>query len=273
MKKWMYNTLMIVFAGIFLISGAMLIWYWMDTKAQAEQFDDLAALVQQARPTAPQSDSPDATVAVPQEPWITINDPQTGAPVQVLPEFAQLYTMNNDLAGWLRVPGTNIDYPMMQTPGKPDYYLRRDFNKKKATQGCIYAKEECDLALSDNVTIYGHYMRNGSMFAPLGKYKKPEFREENPYVLLDTLTLRRKYEIFAVFVTTASAGKGFTYHTFIQAADQAQYDAFVAQCKELSLYDTGITPQYGEKLITLSTCDKGLVNGRLVVVARLVEEY
>lgn len=270
----MYNTLVCVFAGLFLFSAAMLIWYWIDSKAQNEEFDDLAALVQQARPTAPQpgqSGSPD-TPDQPQDPWITINDPETGDPVRVLPELAQLYTMNNDLAGWIRIPGTNIDYPMMQTPDRTDYYLRRNFNKKKATAGCIYAKEECDLALSDNVTIYGHYMRNGSMFAGLGGFKKQAFWEQNKYIQLDTLTSRRTYEIFAVFVTSASRGKGFTYHTFINATDQTHYDEFIAGCKKIALYDTGITPQYGEKLITLSTCDKDLANGRLVVVARLVSE-
>lgn len=273
MKKWMFYALIGLFSLIFLVSSAMLIWYWVDSREQSERYNDLAQLVQQARPTLPQNPAdPTAPSTQPQSPWITVNDPESGEPVQLLPDFAQLYTMNNDLVGWIRVPGTNIDYPVMQTPDDPDYYLRRDFEKKKNTHGCIYAKEECDLLTSDNVTIYGHYMRNGSMFAALGNYKKKSFWEENNTVLLDTLTQRRSYEIFAVFSTTASEGQGFYYHTFIQTDSPEHYDAFVSQCKALSLYDTGITPQYGEKLITLSTCDKSLVNGRLVVVARLVEE-
>lgn len=273
MKKWMFNTLICVFAAVFVVSAGMLIWYMVDSKTQSDHYNDLSALVQQARPVLPQQDpdNPSSADTPVQYPWITINDPETGEPVEVLPDFAQLYTMNNDLVGWIRIPGTKIDYPVMQTPEQTDFYLRRDFDKKKNTHGCIYAKEECDLSLSDNVTIYGHYMRNGSMFAGLGKYKKKNFWQDNKYILLDTLTQRRTYEIFAVFVTTASQGQGFQYHTFIQADTQQQYDEFVAQCKALSLYATGITPQYGEKLITLSTCDKDLVNGRLVVVARLVQ--
>ena len=270
MKKWMYNTLVCVFAAVFVISAGMLVWYWVDSNAQSQQFDDLSAMVQQARPTAPQPGDPD--LSAPENPWITVNDPETGDPVQVLPEFAQLYTTNNDLAGWIRIPGTRVDYPVMQTPDSPDYYLRRNFEKKKATHGCIYAEETCDLLHSDNVTIYGHYMRNGSMFAALGKYKKKAFWEEHKTILLDTLTQRRIYEIFAVFLTTASAEKGFRYHTFIQADDRQTYDDFVSQCKALSLYDTGITPQYGDKLITLSTCEYSQTNGRLVVVARVAEK-
>ena len=162
--------------------------------------------------------------------------------------------------------------PMMQTPDSPDFYLRRDFEKKKNSHGSIYVKEDCDPDRSDNVIIYGHRMNNGTMFGSLGKYKKKAFWQEHKTILLDTLTHRRTYEIFAVFLTSGSAGRGFQYHTYVDMPNSEQFDSFVTQCKDLSYYDTGITPQYGEKLITLSTCDNGLTNGRLVVVARLIEE-
>lgn len=274
MKKWMYNMLICVFAAVFLISGAMLIWYWMDSKEQGQQYDDLAALVEQARPTVSQAEGSEPTgpAAEPESPWITVNDPETGEQVTLLPEYAQLYTMNNDLVGWIQIPGTKLNYPVMQTPDSPDYYLKRNFQKKKNAHGCIYAKEECDLSVSDNITLYGHYMNDGSMFAPLGKYKKKSYWEKHPTIQFDTLTQRNTYEIFAVLVTTASEGKGFRYHTFIQAESQQEYDEFVSQCKKLSLYDTGITPQYGDRLITLSTCEYSRTNGRLVVVARLINE-
>ena len=274
MKKWMYNTLICVFAAVFLISGAMLIRYWMDSREQGQQYDDLAALVEHARPTVSQAESTEPTdpAAEPESPWITVNDPETGEQISLLPEYAQLYTMNNDLVGWIQIPGTKLNYPVMQTPDSPDYYLKRNFQKKKNAHGCIYAKEECDLSGSDNVTLYGHYMNDGSMFAPLGKYKKKNYWETHPTIRFDTLTQRNTYEIFAVLVTTASEGKGFRYHTFIEAESQQEYDEFVSQCKKLSLYDTGITPQYGDRLITLSTCEYSRTNGRLVVVARLINE-
>lgn len=271
MKKWMYNGLICIFAAIFLVSGAMLAWYFLDSREQSQQYDDLAHLVEQARPVYPAI--PDTTEpSGPTTPWITVNDPETGDPVSALPEYAQLYTMNNDLAGWIRIPDTKLNYPVMQTPDSPDYYLKRNFQKKKNAHGCIYAKEECDLTESDNVTLYGHYMNDGSMFAPLGKYKKKSYWEKHPTIQFDTLTQRNTYEIFAVLVTTASEGKGFRYHTFIAAESQQEYDEFVSQCKKLSLYDTGITPQYGDRLITLSTCEYSRTNGRLVVVARLINE-
>lgn len=269
MKKWQFNTLIIIFAGIFLLSGIMLIRYWTDSSRQSEEYDDLAALVEQARPTVALGDTPNPTDPTPQDPWVTINDPETGEPVQLLPEYAQLYTMNNDLIGWVQIPDTKVNYPVVQTPEEPDYYLKRNFQKKRNGHGCIYAEEECDPAYSDNVTLYGHCMNDGSMFAPLSKYKKRAFWEAHPEILFDTLTQRQTYEIFAVFATTASVGKGFRYHTFVNAENQQEFDAFVSQCKELSRYDTGITPQYGDRLLTLSTCEYSQTNGRLVVVARL----
>ena len=89
-----------------------------------------------------------------------------------------------------------------------------------------------------------------------------------PY--FDTLTQLHTYKIIAVFKTTATEGKGFSYHTFVNAADQAEYDEYVNTCKELSLYDTGETAQYGDKLITLSTCEYSQSHGRLVVVAKRI---
>ena len=272
MKKWLYYALVVLLAAIFLFSGAMLIRYYMDAGQQEEEYDELAGLVAQVRPLTPTPADPDSTDPAAQDPWITINDPETGEPVQILPEYAQLYTMNNDLVGWIQIPDTKINYPVVQTPDDPNYYLKRNFQKKRNGHGCIYANEECDVATSDNVTLYGHHMNDGSMFATLNKYKKKSFWESHPIVVFDTLTQRQTYEIFAVFVTSASVGKGFRYHTFVNAENQQEYDDFVAKCKKLSKYDTGITPQYGQRLITLSTCEYSQTNGRLVVVARLIGE-
>ena len=272
MKNWMFNALVIVLAAVFLFSAGMLIYYWTDSSQQAEQYDNLAQLVEQARPEPMPVDPSDPDTEEPPSMLMVINDPETGEPVQILPEYAQLYTMNNDLVGWIQIPGTKLNYPVMQTPEAPNYYLKRNFQKKRNGHGCIFANELCDIDTADNITLYGHHMNDGSMFATLSKYKKKSYWEDHPTVIFDTLTKRQQYEIFAVFVTSASVGKGFRYHTFIDAQTQAEYDEFVTQCKKLSKYDTGVTPQYGQQLITLSTCEYSQTNGRLVVVARLVEE-
>ena len=120
---------------------------------------------------------------------------------------------------------------------------------------------------SDNITIYGHNMLNGSMFAALLDYEDKDTWEYNPLIFFDTLYEYHVYKIFAVFKTTASIDEGFKYHNMIDAYDQEEFDDFIATAKELSFYDTGITPKYGDKIICLSTCEYTLPNGRFVVAA------
>ena len=185
-----------------------------------------------------------------------------------MPEYVLPYQKNPDLVGWMTIDGTPINYPVMQTPDRVDYYLHRNFEKKESSHGCLYVRESCDVfAPSDNLTIYGHHMKDGSMFASLDEYRKMEFWEEYPEIQFDTLYARQTYTIFAVFKTTASVGEGFSYHRFEDAEDEAEFNEFVSTCKKLSFYDTGITPEYGDKMITLSTCEYSQDNGRLVVVA------
>ena len=272
-----YYALLILFIGVFVVSAWYLADYFLHSKQQADQFDDLAALVEAARPTRPAvSVLPGMDPTAPSAPAEGEQTPgETFVPMEeqvnedgILLEYAGLYEMNPDVAGWLSIEGTRINYPVMHTPGRTDYYLQRNFGGEYSAWGCIYAREECDLeAPSDNITIYGHNMKDGSMFAGLNAYTDREFWESHRYIRFDTLTEHHTYAIFAVFTTTASEGAGFAYHDFINAADEQAFDTFVAKCLSLSLYGTDIVPEYGDKIICLSTCEYTHTNGRLVVVA------
>lgn len=273
MKKQVYNILLCLFALIFLVSAGILGKYYYDAYQQQKDYDDLTQLRQES-PTAARPPIPGDTTAQetqPKNPLVEITHPKTGEKVILLEEFAKLYQKNPDLIGWIKIPGVGIDYPVMQKPEKRDYYLTRDFNRKKSAHGCIYVQEEADVfSPSDNITIYGHRMKDGTMFGKLDKYLKKSFYKKSPYIYFDTLTQLHTYEIIAVFTTTASKGEGFAYHRFIDAEDQKAFDDFVAQCKDLAIYDTGVTAQYGDKLIILSTCEYTQTNGRLVIVAKRV---
>ena len=137
----------------------------------------------------------------------------------MLPEYAALYERNPDIVGWMKIEGTVINYPVMQTPDSPDYYLKKNFNKETSSRGCLYVREQCDVNMpSDNITIYGHNMRDGSMFHPLNNFISESYWQKNNLITFDTLYEHRTYKIFAVFKTTASVGKGFSYHLFVDAA-------------------------------------------------------
>lgn len=261
--------LLLVFAG----SGCRIAFYYLDAHRQQSHYQELAAMVEAAganatrppisvAPVRPEdSGSPDSTE-------IPDSAPTEPAEKSMLPEYAALYELNQDFVGWIKIEGTRINYPVMQTPENANYYLYRDFYRQNASQGSIYVREVCDVnAPSDNVVLFGHHMNDGSMFQNLANYKRQEYWEQHRYIYFDTLTEYHTYEIFAVFTTTATVGKGFDYIQMADAADAAEFDAHVQTCISLSFYDTGIIPQYGDKLLTLSTCAYNQVNGRLVVVA------
>ncbi len=283
-KKIIFYIVLAILVGVFAYSAYRLGSYILESVLTKGDYSDLSdmhgghtaprpSITQPPATTPPEHTGPGVieTTPVPTTPapeFVTISHPNTGEEMKVLPEFEELFLKNPDTVGWIAIPGTVIDYPVVQSPKNPDYYLHRDFNKKYNLHGCIYAREQCDVdAPSDNITIYGHRMQDGSMFAQLINYTKESFYENNRYIYFDTLTERHTYEIFAVFKTTATLGEGFQYHLFVDAKGEAEFNSFVKTCKRESFYDTGITPQYGDKLITLSTCEYSQENGRLVIVA------
>ena len=193
----------------------------------------------------------------------------------LLPELAELYQQNGDLVGWISIADTNINYPVMQSVNEPNFYLRHGFDKEYSEYGCPYVQEDCDVQKpSDNLAIYGHHMKNGSMFAHLDKFKSESFWSEHKTIAFNTLTDRQEYEIVAVFRTVVytDSPDAFKYYRFVDAGNANEFDSFIAKCKELSFYDTGVTAAYGDKLITLSTCEYSRNNSRLVVVAKRIVE-
>ena len=272
MKRKLYAILLALFGLVFVFSAAMLGYYYISNAVGEERYAELSDLRGQATTPRPVI-QPEETV--PQEttesPWVTVTHPKTGEPVELLPEFAEVFLQNPDLVGWIRIPGTKVDYPVMQTPENPDYYLKRNFDHVSSSRGAIYVREVCDVFRpSDNVTIYGHRMQSGAMFGELDKYLSADFCRENPYIYFDTIRQLRTYEVVAVFVTSASPGEGFAYHMFVDAATDEEFIEFVDTCKSLALYDTGVEAEPGDKLITLSTCEYTHTNGRLVIVAKQV---
>lgn len=243
-----------VCAALFLFSGVMLYRQYADEKQSAEAFDNIAALVQNETPPA---DEPQETE--PPQPEQTAFE-----------KYAAVYEQNSDFVGWISIDGTNIDYPVMQTIDNLNYYLKHSFEKQYSDYGVPYVQENCDLELSDNCVIYGHHMNNGSMFADLCKYADEDFYRAHKTIRFDTLSGFGEYEVVAVFKTVAYSEQGFQYYHFVNAEDETAFNEYISQCKELALYDTGVTAEYGDRLITLSTCEYSRQNGRMVVVAKKI---
>lgn len=186
-------------------------------------------------------------------------------------DLKDLFEVNSDLVGWIKIDGTNINYPVMQNG---DYYLRRNIYKNYSYYGTPYLAKYCDVKNSDNLVIYGHHIKNNAMFGELENYKKESFYKEHKYIkfytLEEDLTIEHVYEVIAVFKTVVYSDNGFKYYSFNNAKDSQDFDDYVSMCKQLQFYETGKTANYGDKLITLSTCEYSRKNGRIVVVAKEV---
>ena len=195
-----------------------------------------------------------------------------GSFIQVDAGILALHEENPDCIGWLTIEGTKIDYPVMYRPGDKNYYLHRDFNGEYSANGCLFLAEECVPGDSDNLIIYGHHMNSGKMFADLEKYKNREFYEEHPTILFRTIWGNEQYQILSAFTTSVYTGNDFNYYSFIKAQKGADYEYFIREIKRKAIYETGITAEYGDKLLTLSTCEYSQRNGRMVVVAKKIQQ-
>ena len=246
MKKIIKISIVILLIGIMLISSYFIYKNMQEDKEQEEIFEELENIV-----TTNETDEEKEQ----QEDNVNLN---------------KLYKINNDIVGWLKIENTNINYPVMQTKDRPDYYLRKNFYKEYSVFGTPYIDENCDIENGNNLIIYGHHINGNKMFGELENYKNEEYYNKHKFIKFYTLNEKAEYEIISVFKTTVYNDKGFKYYQYYNLEDEREFETFINKCKELSLYDTQKIAKYGDKLLTLSTCEYSQSNGRLVVVARKI---
>ena len=191
----------------------------------------------------------------------------------ILPELRDIYELNHDLIGWLTIPGTIIDYPVVQVEDS-EYYLEHDFYGNSNMNGQIILDSNCDpYTPSYNLVISGHHMQNGSMFGDLPEYRNKSYWEKRKFVEFDTLMARKQYVIFAVFYSADydEDEEGFRYNADVRYLLDTRH--WLEEIEENKLYDTGIDVAFGDEFITLTTCNRVLhKNGRFVVVCRRIRE-
>lgn len=163
----------------------------------------------------------------------------------------KLRKRNQDVIGYLEIPDTTISYPVMQSKDNPDFYLNHDIDKNYSFYGTPYLSAYCDLEKSDNLIIYGHNINGGKMFGALIQLRDENFYKKHKDILFTTKD-KKKYKIFSVISVNKN---DFQYWKFVMAQDEPDYDKFINKAKKYSIYNIDITPKYGEKILTLSTCD------------------
>lgn len=186
---------------------------------------------------------------------------------------------NSDTIGWISIPGTEIDYPVMYTPEDPDFYLNHGFDREPSAGGMIYldAGDDCggrkaqepaeeEAAKRNNFILYGHHMKNGTMFAGLEQYRSAEFFKEHRTIFFDTLAGAGEYEAFAVFSMTAAEAKE-RLAPYLAAETKEQYGRLMETVRVKSLHGPKETPEWPRRLLTLMTCEYTQNEGRLFLMA------
>ena len=275
-------AMLCLFAAVLCVSIFMVASQILQRRHSAETLDELRDRL--ARPsetvspereeTAPESDpgvNPNPNLEPDPDPS---GDPDadTDRDSLLLERYAALKEENPDFFGWLAISNTVIDYPVMHTPSDPEYYLRRAFDGSYATGGVPFLDGVCYEGCG-NFIIYGHNMRNGTMFADLLKYADQSFWQAHPVIRFDTQVEIAEYEVLAAFygrIYYVDETDVFRYYRYTDVSDPDVFEEYIAQVRAAALYNTDVDAQPGDQLITLSTCSKHTENGRFVVVARKI---
>ncbi|MEZ3478532.1 MAG: class B sortase [Lachnospiraceae bacterium] len=245
-------------------------------KLQAKILDtsetDSGQLNTQHQTTAEKQDA--AVQTAQQEP--VQSEEQSKETAVMLPKFTQLYEENPDFTGWLRIPGTKIDYPVMTRSGDNNYYLDKNFEQQHDKNGLLILDYRNDIentaGVPQNFIIYGHNMRTGVMFGTLKNYKEKTFCDEHRTIRFDTLYEESEYRVVAAMLSGVAYEDEdvFRYYDAIDTSTEENFNVFRENVLGNAIYTTEETLEYGDTCLILSTCDNYKEDGRFVLVAKKV---
>ena len=217
------------------------------------------------------NDLPRLTATKGGETLISYPKPSTSTSKKILDKYISIHKLNDDVYGWIKIEDTPINYPVMYTPYEPQKYLRLNFNGEKSISGQIFLDYRCTDE-SENLILYGHNMKNKTMFGSLLKYREEKYFKEHPTINFDTLYEENEYQIVAAFYDEIdlSEKNKFNYYNFIRTENEQDFVSAINTIKNLSIYDTNTSIEYGDRLITLSTCSYHSKNGRFVVIGKKI---
>ena len=195
----------------------------------------------------------------------------------VIGKYVNLYKKNSDIIGWLTVDGTNIDYPVMQTQDDPEFYLRRNFDKEYSVSGVPFLDAASDIFKpTSNWLLYGHNMKDGTMFHDLLEYADEDFYKSHKTIKFDTIYKggQGEYEVLAAFYSRIYPEDKtvFKYYNYAGITSEKDFNEYLQGVRALSQYETGVEAEYGDQLLTLSTCSYHVEDrmGRFAVVAKRI---
>ena len=255
-KQQIAAVMAVVSLAVFLTSAIVVVSYFLESKKQEAAFQELEHMAEQKADSAPDGTDSSGETDDEEESFAS--------------EYELLSEKNPDFWGWVKIEGTQLSYPVMYTPDDPEHYLRRDFDGNYSMHGVPFLDGACSDDCG-NYVIYGHHMKDGTMFGSLLSYAKKDYWEAHPTIQLNTSEGQSTYTILAAFhaeVYNQEDSGVFRYYQYTDLTDPELFNEYVEQVKAAALYDTDIEAQLGDQLLTLSTCSYHTKNGRFVVVAR-----
>ena len=266
MKKTV--LVLITFALVIAVAGSgfWLVHYFIDSREQRQTYETLAEeFVLESTPSVrPESSSSlESSVGAGEN---NVSSPVESPDTPPRHDLAALAAENPDCAGWLTIPDAGIDYPVMHTPNDPEHYLRRDFYGDSASGGTPFLDGR-NLAETENqnLIVYGHNMMDGSMFKPLISYLEPSFRETHKEIYLELSEKQYRYELVTILETNTQCSL-YQYTDLNDPVTESNFRAAIL--KETDLEGVHQAPGY----LTLSTCNNGGGDSRVLVIASLVGE-
>ena len=263
MKKEILIVLSVVLVVVIVASGLWLGYYAVDSQHQKQTYETLAEdfLLEEPKSSLSlaEEDSPELSSTT-QESVVTLT---TAPPCH---DLAALQAENSDCVGWLTIPDTTVDYPVVWTPNNPEHYLRRDFYGTHASGGTPFLDGRNQAqAEGQNLILYGHNMLDGTMFKPMLQYLTPNFRQTHQDIYLELNGAQYHYQVIAALETNTRS----PVYTYTDLNNTAEMEDFRAALLE----ETGLDAiSQAEGYLTLSTCNTQGGDSRVLVIAALVEE-
>ena len=192
-------------------------------------------------------------------------------PLEILPEYKELHKKYPDLIGWVKIEGTSIDLPVMQTVD--DFYLHNNIDGEEDINGTLFLDSRDDVSHSMNLIVYGHNMRSGAMFGSLKQYLDDGFVAKHKQIQFDSIYEKGTYEVLYVCLTKVGYQDEpeYKYYNFIQPKSPEEFDAYFETIRACAVYDSKQEVTEEDKFLTLSTCNSYIEDGRLFVVAKKIQ--
>ncbi|PIC83980.1 class B sortase [Sporosarcina sp. P1] len=256
MKKRLSKLMPFVYLAVFLYSGYLLVQYLYTYVESASSLKETQQMYEKALENTVQVA---VTEGVKED---ASND------YSMRPQFEELNKVNQDIVGWISVEGTNLHNPILQAEDN-DFYLNRNFTRENSRAGSVFMDYRNDITdMSRNTVLYGHAMRNDTMFGSLKKFGDQDYADEHPVIYVDTLYEGYDIEVFAAYETTIDF-----YYIETDFQTDEQFSDFLEEVESRSLIDMPVEVGADDRIVTLSTCNNSVnsKDKRYVVQGKLVK--